>query len=107
MSWQDVLKNVKTEDNKCCGVLAQDIMTTFAQSPLIELARYSEQKECSELVPEIERILSIGESAMLKYANAPMHDEMIGQAYELIEAIHDKYIDCNEDLTMLDSKKWS
>tara|TARA_R110001592_G_scaffold40119_7_gene131946 strand:- start:32 stop:355 length:324 start_codon:yes stop_codon:yes gene_type:complete len=106
MSWQSILKNVEIEESKCCGQLQQRLIMAFANSPLIKLARYAEQNECDNVVQELEKILGKGESAILEYSNAPMHDEMIGQAYEYVKAMYDEFTDCNEDLTMLDYSKW-
>ena len=116
--WQEILKNVKFEDNDCCQNMAKNLLLTFQNSLFHEFTDFvtKNKDNCKVLVPEIEKILGEGMIVFQrKYYNRFQHGTDLGQMsdrdegdiYQVLKDIYDMYMECNEDLTMLDVGEWA
>ena len=116
--WQEILKNVEFEDNECCLNMAKSLLLTFQNSVFHEFTEFvtRNKNNCKVLVPEIEKILGEGMIVFKrKYYTRFQHGTDLGEMsardegdiYQALKDIYDMYMECNEDLTMLDVKEWA
>ena len=116
--WQEILKNVEFEENECCLNMAKSLLLTFQHSIFYKFTEFvtRNKNNCKVLVPEIEKIIDEGMIVFKRKYYTRIHQGIdLGEMsagneadiYQVLKDIYDMYMECNEDLTMLDVREWA